>query len=306
MNLSGRLVDAFVALEETRRFARAAERCHMSPSAFSQLISRLEDQVGTRLFDRDTRNVSLTPEGEVFSQGAHRIALEMKATLDALRDRAQHRVGRVSVAAPPTLSAAWLPERMAKFARLHPGIELRLFDEISDRCLQMIARGDVDFGLNAQPGPEHELQAQLLFQEPSFVICRDDNPLAARKSIGLRDLRHQPFVHTLRTGSVWQHLQPIVQAAEVRDTGLEVNQLGTLGGLVAAGFGISIVPQFALQLCQRPGVAAVVLKAENSSRPIYLVRRRDRSLSAAAVAFHDLLLADALPKSRGQGGRVGR
>lgn len=293
MNLSGRLVDAFLALEDTRRFARAAERCHMSPSAFSQLIGRLEEQVGTRLFDRDTRNVSLTPEGEVFSQGAHRIAAEMKATVAELRDRAQRRVGRVSVAAPPSLSAAWLPERMAGFRRRHPGIELRLFDEISDRCLQMIARGEVDFGLNAQPGSGHELDAQLLFHEPSFVICRADSPMAARKRLGLRDLRQQPFIHTLRSGSVWQHLQPIVQAADVRDTGFEVNQLGTLGGLVAAGFGISIVPQFALQLCERPGVKAVPLRADNSSRPIYLVRRRDRSLSAAAEAFWGELLADA-------------
>ena len=70
MNLSGRLIDAFQALEETRRFAVAAKRCHVSRSAFSQMIGRLEEQVGARLFDRDTRNVALTPEGEVFSRGA--------------------------------------------------------------------------------------------------------------------------------------------------------------------------------------------------------------------------------------------
>jgi DNA-binding transcriptional LysR family regulator len=54
MHLSGRLIDAFLALEETRRFAVAAERCHVSPSAFSQMIARLGEQVGARLFDRDT------------------------------------------------------------------------------------------------------------------------------------------------------------------------------------------------------------------------------------------------------------
>ena len=104
MNLSGRLIDAFLALEETKRFAIAAERCYVSPSAFSQMITRLEAQVGARLFDRDTRNVALTPEGEIFSQGAHRIAAEINSSLTELRDRAQFTMGRVTIAAPPSMA----------------------------------------------------------------------------------------------------------------------------------------------------------------------------------------------------------
>jgi len=96
INLSGRLIDAFLALEETRRFAVAAERCHVSPSAFSQTITRLEELVGARRFDRNTRNVALTPEGEIFAQGAHRIAAEIRQSTNELRDRAALQVGRVS------------------------------------------------------------------------------------------------------------------------------------------------------------------------------------------------------------------
>jgi LysR family carnitine catabolism transcriptional activator len=293
MNLSGRLIDAFLALEETRRFALAAQRCHVSPSAFSQIISRLEEQVGARLFDRDTRNVALTPEGEAFSLGAHRIAAEIRATVTDLRDRAQRNQGRVSIAAAPSLAVDWLPRRMAQFHALHPGIALRLHDVVSDRCLDMIARGEADFGVNAVSGSEGEFEARLLFGERWYVICPQDDPLAAKASLTLRDLRHRAFIHTVRSGSVWQQLQPLVRAAEVRETGLEVNQLGTLGGLVANGFGISIVPEFALQLCTRPGVAAVVLNARNATRPIYLVRRRQRSLSVAAAALWDVLLQEA-------------
>jgi DNA-binding transcriptional LysR family regulator len=303
MNLSGRLIDAFLALEETRRFALAAQRCHVSPSAFSQMISRLEEQVGARLFDRDTRNVALTPEGEAFSQGAHRIASEIRATVTELRDRAQRQQGRVTVAALPSLSAEWLPRRMAQFRERHPGIALRLHDVVSDRCLDILRRGEADFGINAVRGSPLEFEAQLLFDEHWYLICHDDDPLAAKKSVTLRDLRQRPFIHTLRSGSVWQQLQPLVQAADVRDTGLEVNQLGTLGGLVASGFGISLVPQFALELCARPGVAAVPLGARNATRPVFLVKRRQRSLSVAAAALWDLLLQEAKAQSGKPGGR---
>jgi DNA-binding transcriptional LysR family regulator len=181
---------------------------------------------------------------------------------------------------------------MAQFRARHPGIVLRLADVVSDRCLDMIARGEADFGVNAVAGPEGEFEAKLLFGERWYVVCPEDDPLAGKASVTLRELRHRPFIHTVRSGSVWQQLQPLVLAAEVRDTGLEVNQLGTLGGLVAHGFGISIVPEFALQLCTRPGVAAVALNARNATRPIYLVRRRQRSLSVAAAALWDVLLQE--------------
>ncbi len=291
MNLSGRLIDAFLALEETRRFAVAAERCHVSPSAFSQMISRLEEQVGARLFDRDTRNVALTPEGEVFSQGAHRIAAEMDASLTELRDRAQRKVGRVSMAAPPSLTASWLPEQMARFRSDYPGIALRLQDVVSDRCLDLVARGEVDFGLNAQRGNTLEFEAHLLFNERLYLICQTADPLALRREIKLKDLRQHAFIHTVRTGSVWQQMLPLLSAAGVRDSGLEVTQFATLAGLVASGFGISVVPQFAVELCRRKGIAVVPVSDRKALRPIYLIRRRHRSLSVAAADMWARLVA---------------
>jgi LysR family carnitine catabolism transcriptional activator len=283
MNLSGRLIDAFLALEETRRFAIAAQRCHVSPSAFSQMISRLEEQVGARLFDRDTRNVALTPEGEVFSQGAHRIAAEINAATNELRDRAQRLVGRIAIAAPPSLAAAWLPEHLAKFRKDHPSIALRLHDVVSDRCLDMIARSEIDFGLNAQRGNDLEFEAHLLFNERLYLICKTTDPLAKLGEVRLLDLKNRDFIHTIRTGSVWQQMQPMLAAAKIRDSGFEVSQFGTLAGLVASGFGISIIPQFAVQLCWRPGLVTMPVSDRKALRPIYIVKRRNRSLSVAAA-----------------------
>lgn len=297
-NLSGRLIDAFLALEETRRFAVAAQRCHVSASAFSQMIGRLEEQVGARLFDRDTRNVVLTPEGEIFSQGAHRIAAEMNASMAELRDRGQRRVGRVALAAPPSLCASWLPEQMALFRREHPGIAQRLHDVVSDRCLNMIAAGEVDLGLNAQRGNELEFEARLLFNERLFLLCLETDPLAPKASIRFKDLAQREFIHTVRTGSVWQQMQPMLSAVGIRDSGQEVAQFGTLAGLVASGFGISVVPQFAVRLCLRPGLVTVPVSDRKALRPVYIVRRRHRSLSVAAMAMWEQLIRAGQELSR--------
>lgn len=293
MNISTRLLDAFTALADTRHFGLAAKRCHVTPSALSQMISRLETQLGVRLFDRDTRNVSLTPEGHVFDEGVRRISQEVRSTLQAMQDRVQKRAGRVRIAAPPSLAADWLPQRMAAYRQQHPGVALSLADVVSDRCLDMLRSGHADIGINALAGDPLEFDSRLLFREPLYLLCRADHALAQRTQVHLRELSYQPFVHTTRHGSVWQHVQPLLLKVGVMDTGMEVMQLGTLSGLIAHGFGISLVPQFALSLCKHPEVVAVPVADRKAFRPLYLVRMRQHSLSMAAQTFYDLLLAQS-------------
>ncbi len=287
MDLSGRLIDAFLALEETRHFGVAARRCHVSPSAFSQTISRLEALVGARLFDRDTRNVALTPEGESFSAGAHRIAAEINSSMSELRDRAAHRTGKIAVAAPPSLCVEWMPRMLAEIRNEHPGIALQLHDVVSDHCLELVLRGEVDFGINALPGNELEFETQLLFNEPFYLVCRANDPLARRASVWLRELDGADFIHVVRSGSVWQHLQSVLAGVQVCDSGFEVAQFGTLAGLIDCGFGVSVVPRSTLPLCVRKGVKAIPIRDKKAVRPIYIVRRRHRSLSSAAQMLWD-------------------
>jgi DNA-binding transcriptional LysR family regulator len=172
---------------------------------------------------------------------------------------------------------------MAQFRADYPGIALRLHDVVSDRCLDMIAQGEVDLGLNAQPGNEREFESTKLFDERLYVVCPSSDALAERTELRLRDLRGREFIHTVRSGSVWQQTQPMLRDIGVRDSGLEVAQFGTLAGLIAAGFGISLVPQFAVPLCTAPGIAAVLVADRKAVRPIYMVKRRHRSLSTAAA-----------------------
>ena len=109
MNISARDIQAFLALAEVKNFTRAAARCHLSQPAFSALIKALEDHVGLKLFDRSTRHVLLTQEGERFWLSAQRIAEELEDCAKAMRDTAQLARGHVAVALLPSLAAGWLP-----------------------------------------------------------------------------------------------------------------------------------------------------------------------------------------------------
>lgn len=286
MRLSARLLEAFLALEETKRFVVAASRCNVSPSAFSQMIGRLEKDVGARLFDRSGRQVLLTPEGELFAAGARRIAAEMAASVAQIRDRTALRMGSVAISAPPSFSSAWLPKLLGEFRTQHPKLMLKLHDVLPSRCLELVLNSQVDFSINSQPGNELEFESSLRFYERFYLICRSNDPLASSREISFRKLKGRDYI---KTCSVWSQLQALLARAGVRDTGLEVEQFGTVAGLVLAGFGIGLVPQMALPLCVRPGVIAVPIKDRSLIRPVYLVKLRDRSLSLAAQALWEYM-----------------
>src|SRR4030095_11502454 len=120
MNLSIRQLRAFVALAELRSFTRAAEACHLSQPAFSALVRQLEDEVGTRLFDRSTRHVELSIEGRAFETAARRVLTEFDGAIDGVRERASRERGRVSIALLPSLAAGWLPDVLVAFRARHP------------------------------------------------------------------------------------------------------------------------------------------------------------------------------------------
>jgi DNA-binding transcriptional LysR family regulator len=291
LNFSTRHLEAFLALAETRHFTRAAERCHLSQSAFSQLIRRLEDAAGARLFDRDTRNVSLTPEGERFAESARRLAAEVEAAFADLRDHVARRKGRVALAALPSLAAGWLPPVIAEHRRRHPGIAVELFDALADRCLELVREGRADFALTA-PGPDlSEFDTRQLYSDRFYLVCRRDHPLARRRTVRATDLADCELIHLARSTSVRQHLEPVLHPLKLKATGLEVEQLATVAGLVASGLGVSVVPELTLFQFRRPELVAIPVSEPALERPILIVRCKGRSLSAAAQGMLELVEA---------------
>lgn len=288
---SGRLLSAFLSLVDTGQFKLAAERCNVSQSAFSQMISRLEEQLGTRLFDRDTRRVSLTPEGRLLVPIARAVEAGIEAMFIELLDHAEQRRGKVALAALPSLAADWLPRILAEFRERYPGIKLQLHDTVAEPNLDLVRKGTVDFAINAPAYESEEFDAEFLFNEPYFFICRADHAHADRKSILLKELEGCNYVHTLRTGSLWRWIEPHVQGIEFNDTGFEVQQLATLAGLIANGFGVSIVPGFALFQFHRLGLRAVPIRDRALLRPLFMVKRRGQTLSVAARSLVQMIAA---------------
>lgn len=296
MHLSDHVLRCFLAVLDAGQFTVAAERCHLTQSALSQLISRLEDKVGTPLLYREARSVTPTAEGLRFAESARRVLAELDRAVADLRDVATLHAGHVALAVVPSLAVVWLPHVLQQFRGRHPAVRLQVHDQSSVRCLELVRQGVVDFALNSQPGTPHEMAAELLFEEALYLVCPPDHPLAGRVDVTQKDLAGVRLMHTqgtdnmlVRTGKGMQAARPVLYAAGVVDSGFEVASLATLAGLVASGFGVCLAPETALPQFSLLPTSPVRISPKMMTRPVYFVHQRGRPLSHAARGLRELV-----------------
>ncbi len=290
INLSTRELRAFVALAEQRNFTRAASLCHLSQPAFSALIQALEANVGGRLFERSTRHVSLTAEGEAFLDAALRLLKDADAAIEGVRDHVARRRGKVAIAILPSLAAGWLPPLLARFHQAHPGIELDVADVLSDECLERVRSGRADFALASSRTDAPELRTERFCSDDFHVVFPAGHALAAKAgAVRLNELHAFPIVQLARSSSVRQYVEAAIYPHRMR-TVMELEQLSTVARMVQAGLGITIVPSLTLFHFDQPGLAARRIQSAGLKRQVFLVRRSDRALSSAAQGLHALLM----------------
>jgi LysR family transcriptional regulator, carnitine catabolism transcriptional activator len=290
INLSSRDLDAFLALAHTQHFTRAAELCHLSQSAFSQKIARIERTAGVALFERSTRHVTMTPEGEVFAEEVRRIQQDLQHAVSHLNELATRRIGKVAVAALPSVAAAWMPQVIGRYRAANPNIRVELFDALAGGGLALLREGRVDMAITAG-GDLREFDVVPLKSERFHLVCAKAHRLAARRSVTLAQLESEEFIHLARGSSVRQVIEAAGAAAGPNS--LEVEHLATVAALVAEGLGISVVPELTLFHFDRAGLAVVPVSDRSLRRPILLARRKGKALSVAARAMVEEIVAQA-------------
>ena len=151
MNITLRQLDVFQSVAATRNFSRTGDAVGLTQPVVSRCITELEAQLGLKLLNRTTREVTLTDAGQRLSARLPRVLEELENTLLDVREMATERRGRVRVASSPTLSANLMPDCIAECQRTLPGLELVLLDRIQSAVLASVLSGEVDFGVVIDP-----------------------------------------------------------------------------------------------------------------------------------------------------------
>jgi LysR family transcriptional regulator, carnitine catabolism transcriptional activator len=289
-NVQRKLFEAFIILAQHRNFTAAAARARLSQPAFSQAISRLEAIARVRLFERNSRHVTLTPEGELLLPVAKRITQDVEGIFLDLRDRAGAAAGKVTVASIPSPVATWLPGLVVQFRALYPRLTVHLHDIASDVIVERLRNGEVDLGVTRDVIHEDEFESESLHVESFVLVCHPSHELAQAPSVELRQLAGHEFIRMVRGSSLRQRLDPELEAVGVRDSGHEVTSMLTAEGLVAHGLGVTIVTKPMAGSFVRAGLCAVPIADPGLSSTLRLLKRRGHDLSFAASAFRQLMM----------------
>lgn len=283
-------VQAFVVIAELGGFNKAARELHVTQTALTRRVQKLEAYLGLKLLDRTTRRVELTAVGREFLPQARAIVQEMTAAVEQLKDMSRRSTGNFTLACIPSMTSHVLPRVMQRYAQLYPGNRIRLLDGSSHEVRNAVLGGQAELGIAVHGEKHPDLAETVLFADALALLCRSPHPLEDRQSVSWSDLRDTELIgiSSFTATRVFMDYQLAKQGIRLQGH-YEVQHHATAVNLVAAGVGSAILPSSAFEEGDRPGVRKIPLTQPTVKRKVSLLRTRRGGLSPAAQAFHDLL-----------------
>ena len=272
------------AIAETGSFSRAAERCEVAQPSLSQQVLKLEEDLGAKLFDRLGRSIRLTEAGRAFMPHARSILDQMEAARSSVADKNADVRGSVAVGAIPTIAPYLMPRYTAAFAKNYPDAKVRIVEETTPILVESLRDLSIDLAILALPLRHRDLELLPIRTEPLFAVLPKDHSRATAESLALKDLRGESFV-MLRDGHCFRDLS-IATCTHARITpniAFESGQFSSLFGMVAAGVGISLAPEMAID--RNAGCRYVRLSDTRATRTIVVAALRGRSFNRVQQAF---------------------
>ena len=235
----------FLHLADSLHFARSAQALHMSPSALTRAIQRLEEELGQPLFQRSKRRVALTRAGEIFRDHARtQLALHARL-LEALATETVAPTGELRIACTVTACHSVLPKLFARCRERYPGIHLQLSTSDAARCLQALENDEVDLAVVPEPDrPAAELRfVRLAHTELSFIAPASDLDMARRAKLGGSHWNGLPVILP-RRGLERQRIDAWLEQQGARpEVYAEVDGNEAILAMVALGCGVGVVPE---------------------------------------------------------------
>jgi DNA-binding transcriptional LysR family regulator len=281
-----RQLEYFIAVAEEANFTRASERVHVAQSGVSAQIRRLERELGQELFDRTPGAVRLTEVGAAmlpYARSALDAVAGARATVDELAGLVR---GHVSVGMIVARSALDLPELLSDFHREHPGVEITLAEDNTERLLEMLQAGELDLALVGLAAPPPEaIETEVLSDEELVAVVGRGDALSAKSRISLSALRDRALISLPPGTGMRTALDAACAAAGLNPRiAFEASDPVMLVELAARGLGVAIVPA-SLAAARAAHVHSLTVSTPELRSRLELAWRAGGPISPAARAL---------------------
>jgi DNA-binding transcriptional LysR family regulator len=276
-----------VALADERHFTRAAQRAAVAQPALSRQIRKLEDELGIALVSRTTRRVSLTDAGERLVRRARRALAEVDAALWEANELLDLVLGSVDAGVTPTPGPLDIARELGSFHELHPGIDLRLREEMSVTLADLLRVDALDmaFITAVDASSLRGLEVRPIARESLVVCLAPHHRFAGRQGLSLADLRDERFIAFRRGATIRDQVHHAAARVGFEPRiAFESSDAMRIRSLVSRGLGVAVLPR---SDAEGPGPFVAVAEIEDASliHEVFLAWRSARELSPAAAMF---------------------
>jgi len=231
-------------------FRRAAEELHLSQPAVTQQIKALEDELGTRLFDRTGGRVALTPAGRILKKRAIELAELIAQTQEELASLRGEHSGLLRAGASTSIAQYVLPRMLGGFKREHPRVKLQIRSGNTEEVVQWLIEGQIAIGLIEGPALRKDVRVEPFLEDELVLLYPASHPWKERKTLTLRDLTSAPFLLRERGSGTRRVLEAALEKAGLKVNGLEVvmelDSSEAIISSVESGLGIGFVTRAAV------------------------------------------------------------
>jgi molybdate transport repressor ModE-like protein len=279
-------------------FSAAAEGLYLSQSAVSQQVATLEREVGTPLLERTGAGPKLTEAGRALVAHADAVIARLEEAERELSAIAGLEGGELRLASFPSATATIVTEAISEFGTRYPKVQLTLVEAEPEESLPRLRAGEIDVALtfdypSLPEEPDRDIELAHLLTESMFVTLPKDHPMAGVARVRVADLSHERWLSGVRPSTCGELVVRTCRDAGFDpQIGFESDDYNVLQGFVAAGLGVTLLPELALSTL-RADLVALPIEPEAPLRRVWAAVRAAGARSAAADAMIELLQVGA-------------
>ncbi|MGY4688755.1 LysR family transcriptional regulator [Salibacterium sp. K-3] len=279
-----------VEVYKEESFSKAADKLHVSQPALSKMVHQLEEELDIRLFDRSTRNLKITGEGEkilLHAQKVLRGAEDLKEAANEIKLRKQ---GRFTFGLPPVIGSSFFPSLIASFRRTYPEAQMQIVEEGAKIMEHSLLEGNIDVGVAILPVDEEQFEVRPIVKRELLLVVSKDQPLAGRNTVKMKELEEERFLMFRKGFSLYDRVrEAAIQAGFEPVVEHESTQWDFLIELAMAGLGVAFLPETVVKKANLEHVAVLSVTDPAVHWNLALIRRRNGYQSHAAEAWVDFV-----------------
>ncbi|TDQ39758.1 LysR family transcriptional regulator [Aureibacillus halotolerans] len=283
----------FIEVAKREHVTEAAIHMHVAQSAVSRQITNLEEELGVQLFTREGRNVKLTKAGALFMEHAQAALDEIELAKRKVDEFLNPESGQIHLGFPNTLAPKTLTFAIASFKEQHPDIGFHLKQGTHEQLLEKVVSGEIDIAL-VSPVPKHhpDVTGHIFFSEKILALLPLNHPLAGKPSLRLDELRSEHFV-TFSNGFSMRDLffDACKHIGFKPHISFEGDDADTIKGLVAAGLGITLLPEMSLSDNVPRETKRMNISEPDLSRSVGVIVTKKRELAPSDMMFYRFLIS---------------